>query len=45
MTALPYLNRPLRDFEGPGDAYRPILSEVTQFRFLQYWNRIMTGDA
>lgn len=45
MTALPYLNAPLGDFKGPGDAYRPILSEVTQFRFLQYWNRIMTGDA
>jgi len=45
MTAIPYLNAPLRDFKGPGDAYRPILSEVTQFRFLQYWNRIMTGDA
>jgi PAH dioxygenase large subunit len=42
-TALPILHSPVTDFAGPGDAYRPLLSEVTQFRFLQHWNRMMTG--
>jgi hypothetical protein len=42
-TALPILHSPVTDFAGPGDAYRPLLSEVTQFRFLQHWNQMMTG--
>ena len=28
-------------FDDP--AYRPLLTEVTQFRFLQHWNRMMAG--
>ena len=42
-TALPTLHSPVTDFPGPGAAYRPLLTEVTQFRFLQHWNRMMTG--
>jgi len=44
MTAVPAMHAPATDFFGPGQAYRPVLTEVTQFRFLRYWNQMMTGD-
>ena len=45
MTATPDLNKPVSDFFGPGAVYRPVLSEVTQFKLLMAWNRMMTRDA
>jgi nitrite reductase/ring-hydroxylating ferredoxin subunit len=44
MTAVSAVNTPVTDFFGPGEACRPILTEVTQFRFLQAWNRMMAGE-
>jgi PAH dioxygenase large subunit len=43
MTAVPAMSAPVMDFLGPGQAYRPVLTEVTQFRFLQHWNQMMAG--
>jgi hypothetical protein len=45
MTAVPGMKTRVPDFSGPGDAYRPMLTEVTQFRFLQHWNQIMERNA
>ncbi len=44
MTALPVLATPVQDFAGPGVAYRPLMSEVTQFKFLQHWNDEMRRE-
>lgn len=41
QTALPKLNEPLPEYNGPGEAYRPFSSEITQFKFFQEWNRLM----
>lgn len=41
QTALPTLDKPVHGFVGPGQAYRPALSEVSQFKFFQHWNRLM----
>jgi PAH dioxygenase large subunit len=43
QTALPLLDRPLDNYPGPGDAYRPVAPEITQFRFLLHWNALMDG--
>jgi phenylpropionate dioxygenase-like ring-hydroxylating dioxygenase large terminal subunit len=40
-TALPYLNSPLTDYEGPGRAYRPSTSEVVQLEFMRHWESLM----
>jgi nitrite reductase/ring-hydroxylating ferredoxin subunit len=44
MTAVPAMSTPVPDFFGPGQAYRPVLTEVTQFKFLQHWNHMMAGN-
>ncbi|MDX6740619.1 aromatic ring-hydroxylating oxygenase subunit alpha [Actinocorallia sp. A-T 12471] len=43
-TALPHLDDPVADHPGPGRAYRPFASEITQFKFLQHWNQLMTEE-
>jgi hypothetical protein len=44
-TALPYLDKPLPDYEGPGRAYQPSAAEVIQFEFMRHWERVMTAEA
>ena len=41
QSALPTLNTPLTDFPGPGNAYRPFFSEVSQFRIMLNWQKLM----
>lgn len=45
QTALPSLNTPMEDFPGPGEAYLPFTSEITQFKWLLHWKKMMVaGD-
>ena len=43
-SAALYREKPLADYEGPGRAYRPSTSEVTQFEFMCHWNGLMTSN-
>jgi PAH dioxygenase large subunit len=43
-TAIPYLDKPLPDYNGPGRAFHPSVTEVIQFEFLRHWNRIMISN-
>jgi PAH dioxygenase large subunit len=44
QTALPLLDRPIPDYEGPGRAFRPVLAEVIQFEFMRHWDRVMMAN-
>lgn len=43
QTALPALYTPLEDFPGPGEAYLPFASEITQFKWLLHWKKLMAS--
>jgi hypothetical protein len=44
-TALPYLDKPLPDYKGPGRAFRPSAAEVIQFEFMRHWEGVMTSNG
>jgi PAH dioxygenase large subunit len=44
-TAVPYLDKPLPDYDGPGRAFKPSAAEVIQFEFMRHWEGLMNGDA
>jgi hypothetical protein len=44
QTAVPYADTPVPDFKWPGQAYRPIDTEVAQLKFLQHWRRCLGED-
>lgn len=44
QTALPSLHTPLQDFAGPGEAYLPFTAEVTQFKWLMHWSKLMAAE-
>jgi hypothetical protein len=44
QMALPYLDKPLTDYPGPGRAYRPAITEIVQFEFMRYWDRVLNSS-
>jgi Ring hydroxylating alpha subunit (catalytic domain) len=44
QTALPLLDSPIPDYEGPGRAFRPVLAELIQFEFMRHWDRVMMAN-
>ena len=40
-TALPYINSPEMDHNGPGRIFRPADTEVAQLEFMRQWDRCM----
>jgi phenylpropionate dioxygenase-like ring-hydroxylating dioxygenase large terminal subunit len=44
-SAVPYLDKPLPDYDGPGRAYQPSAAEVIQFEFMRHWERVMTANV
>lgn len=44
QTALPSLHTPLKDFAGPGEAFLPFTAEVTQFKWLMHWSKLMAAE-
>ncbi|WP_169811831.1 aromatic ring-hydroxylating oxygenase subunit alpha [Nocardia sienata] len=44
-TAVPFLDHPVPGHAGPGSAYQPFVAEITQFKFLQHWNKLMTESV
>jgi phenylpropionate dioxygenase-like ring-hydroxylating dioxygenase large terminal subunit len=44
QTAVPFIDSPVPDHEWPGRAYRPSNTEVSQFAFMRYWDRIMQSN-
>jgi PAH dioxygenase large subunit len=44
QTSLPLLDSPVKDYEGPGRAFRPTLAEVIQFEFMRHWDRVMMAN-
>jgi hypothetical protein len=44
-TAVPYLDKPLPDYEGPGRAFKPSAAEIIQFEFMRHWERVMTTNG
>ena len=45
QTCLPYLDKPIGDYPGPGRAFRPIDCEIIQFEFMRYWERVMRSNV
>ena len=45
LTALPFLDKPLPDYDGPGRAFRPSSAEVIQLEFMRHWERLMMAGA
>ena len=43
-TALPYIDKPDKDHNGPGRLFRPADTEVAQFEFMRHWDRCMKSD-
>lgn len=44
-TAMPYLDKPLANYHGPGRAFQPSIAEVIQFEYMRHWEKVMTGDV
>ena len=44
QTALRYLETPVADHAWPGAAYRPSNTEVSQFKFMLHWDRVMQSN-
>jgi PAH dioxygenase large subunit len=44
VTAIPYMHSPVKDYEGPGRAYRPAAAEVIQLEFMHHWARLMSSQ-
>ena len=44
QTSLPYRDKPLTDYDGPGRAFKPVTTEVVQFEFMRHWDRVMKSN-
>jgi hypothetical protein len=45
QTCLPYIDKPIPDYKGPGRAFQPPETEVAQFEFIRHWDRMMKSNA
>jgi PAH dioxygenase large subunit len=43
-TALPVMDKPEKDYPGPGRAFKPIQAEVIQLEFMRHWQRTLAPE-
>jgi PAH dioxygenase large subunit len=43
-SALPVMNKPEKDYPGPGRVFKPIQAEVIQLEFMRHWQRTLAPE-
>ncbi len=44
LSALPFREKPLNDFFGPGRAYKETVAEISQLEFMNTWQQLMSAE-